>query len=83
MEEHDNACNISDQTVHRIRNMWLNATFVGNTTNGVIIHSYCPFDCKDGEMNIKLENLDAQCTFNHTGILCGGWYSLWWLPMRA
>jgi len=61
LEEHDNACNISDQTVHRIRNMWLNASFVGNTTNGVIIHSYCPVDyCKHGEMNIKLENPDSQ-----------------------
>jgi len=61
LEEHDNACNISDQTVQRSGNMWLNASFVGNTTNGVIIHSYCPVDyCKHGEMNIKLENPDSQ-----------------------
>jgi len=73
LEEHDIPCNINDQTVHRRGNMWLNASFVGNTTNGVIIHAYCPFDyCKDGEMNIKLENPDVQCTFNRTGILCGG-----------
>ena len=53
--------------------MWLNTSFVGNTTKGVIIHSYCPFDyCKHGEMNIKLENPDSQCAFNQAGILCGG-----------
>ena len=49
LEEHNITCNISDQTVHRSGNMWLNASFVGNATNGpgVIIHRYCPFDyCK-------------------------------------
>ena len=73
LEEHNIACNISDQTVHRSGNMWLNSSFFGNTTNGVIIHSYCPFGyCKPRELNIKLENADIQCAFNHAGILCGG-----------
>ena len=73
LEEHNITCNISDQTVHRIGYVWLNASLVGNTTNGVIIHRYCPFDyCKRGEMNIKLENPDSQCAFNRAGILCGG-----------
>ena len=73
LEEQSIACNISDQTVHRSGSMWLNATFVGNTTNGYIIHRYCAFDyCKYGEMNINLENPDAQCAFNHSGVLCGG-----------
>jgi len=73
LEEHNIACNISDQTVHRSGNMWLNSSFLGNTTNGVIIHSYCPFGyCKHREMNIKLENADIQCAFNRAGILCGG-----------
>ena len=66
-------CNISDQTVHCSGSMWFNANFVGNTTNGYIIHKYCPFDyCIYGEMNINLENPDAQCAFNHSGVLCGG-----------
>ena len=73
LEEQSIACNISDQTVHRSGSMWLNATFVGNTTNGYIIHRYCPFDyCKHGELNINLENSDTQCAFNHSGVLCGG-----------
>ena len=73
LNEHNIPCNISDQTVHRSGNMWLSVTVVGNTTNGVIIHSYCPFDyCKNGEMNIELENPDSQCAFNRVGILCGG-----------
>ena len=73
LEEHNIACNINDQTIHRNGYMWLNASFVGNTTNGVIIHRYCPFDyCKHGEISIKLENPDSQCAFNRAGILCGG-----------
>ena len=73
LEEQGIACNISDQTVHRSGSMWLNASFVGNTTNGYIIHKYCPFDyCKYGDMNINLENPDDQCAFNHSGTLCGG-----------
>ena len=73
LEEQGIACNISDQTVHRTGSMWLNASFVGNTTNGYIIHRYCPFDyCKYRDMNINLENPDDQCAFNHSGTLCGG-----------
>ena len=53
--------------------MWLNASFVGIKTKGVIIHGYCPFDyCQPREMNIKLENPDFQCDFNRVNILCGG-----------
>ena len=73
LEEHNIACNISDQTVHRNEFVWLNTSYVGNTTDRVIIHSYCPFDyCKCGEMNIKLEDPDSQCAFSRAGILCGG-----------
>ena len=73
LEEHNIACNISDQTVHRSGYMWFNASLVGNTTNRAIIHSYCPFDyCKRGEISIKLEDPDSQCAFSRAGILCGG-----------
>ena len=73
LEEYNITCNISDQTVHRSGYMWLNASFVENTTNRVILHSYCPFDyCKPGEISIKLEDPDSQCAFSHGGILCGG-----------
>ena len=73
LEEQSIGCNISDQTVRHRGSMWLNASLVGNTTNGYIIHRYCPFDyCQHGEMNINLENPDAQCAFNHAGTLCGG-----------
>ena len=73
LEEQSIGCDVSDQTVHYHESMWLNASFVGNTTNGYIIHRYCPFVyCQHGEMNINLENPDAQCAFNHAGVLCGG-----------
>ena len=64
LEEQGIACNISDQTVHRSGSMWLNASFVENTTNGYIIHRFCPFDfCKDEDANVNLENPDDQCAF--------------------
>ena len=73
LEEQGIACNISDQTVHRSGSMWLNVSFLWNTTNGYIIHRYCPFDyCKDEDANVNLENPDVQCAFNHSGTLCGG-----------
>ena len=62
LDEHNITCNISDQTVHCSRFMWINASFVGNKTNGVIFHKYCPFHyCKHEEMNVNLENPDDQC----------------------
>ena len=73
LDKHNITCNITNQTVHRSRFMWINASFVGNKTNGIILHKYCPFHyCKHEEMNVNLENPDDQCAFNHVGILCGG-----------
>ena len=66
-------CNIDDQTVHRGGTVWVNASFAGNKSNGVIVHHHCPYGyCNTAELDIRLDFPDTQCNFNHSGILCGG-----------
>ena len=68
------SCNISDQTVHRHGNIWVNASFNRNTlsSNGVIVHKHCPFDyCKPEQLDVNLTHPETQCAFHHYGTLCG------------
>ena len=65
-------CNINNQTVHRHGNIWVNASFSGNTSNGVIIHKHCPFEyCKPEQLDVNLTHPETQCAFDHYGTLCG------------
>ena len=65
-------CNISNQTVRRHGNIWVNATFSGNTSNGVIVHKHCPFEyCKPEQLDVNLTHPETQCAFDHYGTLCG------------
>ena len=66
------ACNITTQTVHRRESMWINAFFSGNVSNGVVINNNCPFDYCNSILDVKLDDPDMQCAFNHSGTLCGG-----------
>ena len=66
------SCNISDQTVHRLGNIWINASFNGNTNKGVIVHKHCPFEyCKPEQLDVNLTHPETQCAFDHYGTLCG------------
>ena len=65
-------CNINNQTVRRHGNVWVNATFSGNTSNGVIVHKHCPFEyCKPEQLDVNLTYPETQCAFDHYGTLCG------------
>ena len=65
-------CNITDQTVSRRGIIWVNATFSGNTSNGVIVHKHCPFEyCKPEQLDVNLTHPETQCAFDHYGTLCG------------
>ena len=65
-------CNINKETVHRHGNIWVNATFSGNTSNGVIVHKHCPFEyCKPEQLDVNLTHPETQCAFDHYGTLCG------------
>ena len=66
------SCNISDQTVHRLGNIWINASFNGNTSNGVIVHKHCPFEyCKPEQLDVNLTHPETQCAFDRYCTLCG------------
>ena len=66
------SCNITDQTVSRYGNIWVNASFNGNTSNGVIIHKHCPFEyCKPEQLDVNLTLPETQCAFDRYGTLCG------------
>ena len=65
-------CNINNQTVHRYGNIWINASFSGNSSNGVIVHEHCPFGyCKQDPVDVDLTNPDTQCAYDRSGTLCG------------
>ena len=65
-------CNINNQTVHRHGNIWINASFSGNSSIGVIVHQNCPFGyCKQDPVDVDLTNPDTQCAYNRSGTLCG------------
>ena len=65
-------CDITKQTVRRHGNIWVNATFSGNTSNGVIVHKHCPFEyCKPEQLDVNLTHPETQCAFDHYGTLCG------------
>ena len=70
-------CNSTTESLIRMNtNSWI--TYINDTdTPGYIIHSNCPFDycqppSKSISINLNLPNgADAQCAYNHGGILCG------------
>ena len=65
-------CDINNQTVRRHGNIWVNATFSGNKSNGVIVHKHCPFEyCKPEQLDVNLTHPETQCAFDHYGTLCG------------
>ena len=56
---------------------WNSTVWVGiikDKTDGIKYNQYCPLDyCKPGEKRVDLgTDPDAQCAFNHAGVLCGG-----------
>ena len=53
--------------------VWINATFNGSQSNGIIYNSFCPLHyCKSGTKTINTgEDPSKQCASNRTGIMCG------------
>ena len=73
LQKNNIPCNITLQTVQRSSTVWVNASFDGNISIGVIVHNFCPLGyCKPDTVNVDLEDPNSQCAFNHSGILCGG-----------
>ena len=70
LHSHDITCNITDQTVCRRGSVWVSSE---QNRNKLIVCNHCPYGyCKTGDVNVSLSDPDTQCTFNHSGRVCGG-----------
>ena len=60
-------CNISDITVTNTGNIW-----IGLTSEDVpAFHDHCPFDYCTQNETINVLDLDSQCSYSRSGVLCG------------
>ena len=73
LQHYNTNCNVDDSSIGRSRNtFWMKPLYENGTYNGLVLHSHCPFDyCVDTQVNITFNDLDAQCNYNHSGMLCG------------
>ena len=60
-------CNISDVTVLNTGNIWIGLTSQG----AAAFQDPCPFDYCTGNKTINVLDLDSQCSYNRSGVLCG------------
>ena len=64
------SCDIGQETIQHTGNVWLGYS----NQSGLILHSSpCQFDyCTAGQqVTFSLNNTDAQCRYNRSGLLCG------------
>ena len=67
LQGHGFTCYISNQTAQQTGNQW-----VGYTSNGgLAVSDVCPFDYCTNEIIINLTDLNGQCNYNRSNILCG------------
>ena len=67
LERHNLICNIGDVTVQNTGNIW-----IGLTSQGVpAFYSPCPFDYCTQNKTINVLELDSQCSYRRSGVLCG------------
>lgn len=65
-------CSVDNNSVERKGTFWVSALRDNGTFIGLIIHPRCPFDyCVTQTVEVTLNNPDAQCADNRSGILCG------------
>eukprot|EP00731_Ephydatia_muelleri_P030567 Em0022g81a len=67
LRRHNLICNISNVTVQNEGNIW-----IGLTAQGVpAFQDVCPFDYCTQNKFINVSDLDSQCNYGRTGVLCG------------
>ena len=68
-------CDINDQSILSRDSVWIGFDERSdNQSQGLILHSHCPFDyCKPetDSVNFTTNNADLQCNYNRSGHLCG------------
>ena len=67
LQRYNLACNISDVTVLNTGNIWIGLTSQG----AAAFQDPCPFDYCTRNKTIYVLDLDSQCSYNHSGVLCG------------
>ena len=73
LQKYTNSCSVDTSSIRRDKNsFWMGALYENGSFRGLILHPGCPFDyCIETSTLVKLDDLDAQCSHNHSGILCG------------
>ena len=67
----DVTCNITAQIIYRKGSVWISSE--DNRGTRLMVSKHCPYGyCKARDVNVSLDHPDTQCTFNHSGRLCGG-----------
>ena len=67
LQRYNFICNISDVTVLNTGNIWIGLTSQG----AAAFQDPCPFDYCTGNKTINVLDLDSQCSYNRSGVLCG------------
>ena len=67
LQRYNFMCNISDVTVLNTGNIWIGLTSQG----AAAFQDPCPFDYCTGNKTINVLDLDSQCSYNRSGVLCG------------
>lgn len=76
LQVHNVDCTIDESiriTKKNTSNFWMGAVVTQNGSHGgLILYESCPVEyCKTQAVVLTLEDLDAQCALNRTGMLCG------------
>ena len=67
LQRYNLVCSISDVTVLNAGNTWIGLTSQG----AAAFQDPCPFDYCTGNKTINVLDLDSQCSYNRSGVLCG------------
>ena len=68
LQKYNLLCNISDVTVLNTGNIWIGLT----SQSAAAFQDPCPFDYCTRNKTINVLDLDSQCSYNRSGVLCGG-----------
>ena len=67
LQRYNLVCNISDVTVLNTGNIWIGLTYHDTAA----FQDPCPFDYCKGNKTINVLDLDSQCSYGRSGVLCG------------
>ena len=70
LQKYTNRCNITSRKIDRDSEFWVG---VDSGLGGTVLHPHCPFDyCKSHPVSFTLNETDLECSYDRTGLLCGG-----------